>query len=163
MGIKEKFFILFIIVVIIFPFFFNVKEIKVDKKIKLPNMVVQNGDFKYYKINLQRVGDFTVLSYFNQNNYIVKDLKVKFLDKNSTLFSKKMIFNKVYNLYNMKYKTDDYIYLADYAKHYIKGDKTIAYNFRFFNKKIDGKGTKMVYKNDKVYANNIIYIIKGLK
>ena len=163
MGLKEKLFILFLIIVIVFPFFFSTKEIKIDKKIKLANIVIQNGKFMYYKKELQKTGSFDNLDYFSQNNYILDKMKIKFLDKNATLFSKKMIFNGVYNLYNMKYKTKDYTYLAKYAIHYEKEDKTVAYNFTFLNKKVDGKGEKMVYKNDILLADNITYIIKGLK
>jgi len=163
MGLKEKLFILFLIIVIIFPFFFSTKEIKVDKKIKLANIIVKNGDFMYYKRELQKTGTFENLDYFSQNNYVVNKMVMKFLDKNATLFSKKMVFDGVYNFYNMKYKTQDYIYLAKYAIYYDKEDKTVAYNFRFYNQKIDGKGKKMVYKNDILLADNIIYTIKGLK
>ena len=163
MGLKEKLFILFLIGVIFFPFFFSKKEIKIEKKIKLPYIELKNGFFKTYDEILKENGNFKTLQYFNSKYYISKKLKIKFLDKNSSLFAKKLVFNGKYNFFDAKYITPTYTYLAKKA---IYDDKTkilIAYNFKFFNEKIDGKGLEMIYKDDKIIADNIIYTIKGFK
>ena len=163
MGLKEKLFILFLIGIIFFPFFFSKKEIKIERNILLPYIEVKNGFFKTYNKILKKDGSFKELQYFNTKNYISKNLQIKFLDKNSTLFAEKLIFNGKYNFFDTKYITPTYTYLAKKA---IYDDKTkilIAYNFTFFNDKIDGKGIEMIYKDDKIVADNIIYTIKGFK
>jgi len=163
MGLKAKIFILFLFGVIFFPFFFSKKEIKIEKSILLPYIEVKNGAFKTYDTILQKDGFFKKLKYFDQKNYKSEDLQIKFLDKNSTLFAKKLIFDGKYKFFNAKYITPTYTYLAKQA---IYDDKTKilkAYDFQFFNKKIDGKGAEMIYKNNIILADNIIYTIKGFK
>ena len=163
MGLKEKLFIFFLIGIIFFPFFFSKKEIKIEKKIKLPYVSLKNGNFKTYNTILKKDGEFEKLDFFNKNDYTSYNLKIKFLDKNSTLFTKQLIFNGKYNFFNVKYITPTYIYLAKKAIYDEKTKILTAYNFQFFNEKINGKGKKMVYKNDTIIADNIIYTIKGFK
>lgn len=163
MDLKEKIFILFLIVAITFPFFFSKKEINIQKEIKLPNIVIKKANFKSYNKILEKNGNFETLNYFNQNNYTATNLKVNFLTKKSKLYAKKMEYNLVYNFFNATYINKDYTYKSKYAIYNDKNKTLTAYNFTFFNKNIDGKGEKMVYKNDILTAYNIVYNIKGLK
>ena len=163
MGIKEKTFVLFLIIVITFPFFFSKKNIQIEKKIKLPNITIKEGDFKSYNISLEKTGKFQKLDLYSQNNYITYNIKINFLKKHGTLYAKKMIYKNVYNFFNTTYITNDYTYKAKKAIYNEKNKILTAYNFKFFNKKIDGKGDKMVYKNDILTGYNIAYTIKGLK
>ena len=43
-----------------------------------------------------------------------------------------------------------------------KINKLIAYNFRFFNEKVEGRGKRMDYKDEVLKADNIFYVIKGI-
>jgi len=163
MDLKEKVFILFLIAVISFPFFFSKKEININKKTILPNISISNANFKSYNINLEKKGYFSKLDYFNQNNYTAYNLKMVFLDKNSTLYAKKMHYNKTYKFFHPIYINENYTYKAKNAIYNDKNKTLTAYDFQFFNQNIDGKGKKMIYKNDILIADNIDYIIKGLK
>jgi len=163
MGLKGNLFILFIIVIILFPFFFSKKEIKFKKEINLATFIIKDGKFKIYNKKVEKSGNFKNLNYYNNNNYLLDNAEIKFFDKNSSLKSKKIVYNGVYNLKDAIYKTIDYKYIAEKAIYDDKQDRLIAYNFEFFNQKIDGKGDKMIYQNNILKADNIKYNIKGLK
>ena len=163
MDLKEKLFAIFLVIVIVFPFFFQKKEIIVKNKISLPSMTLDNGNFKQYDTNLKKTGTFKHLDFYNNNYYKTNNLTIHFLDKNSTLITKKLIYKKIYNLFNVKYITNQYTYVAKKAIYDDKINKAIAYNFHFYNDKIIGYGKIMIYKNNIITANNIKYIFKGLK
>jgi len=164
MGIKEIVFIIFLISTISFPFFFSKKDIKIEKTSNLPYVFVKNGSFKNYENSiLTKKGNFDILNYFNNNSFDSINLKISFLDKNSTLYTDKLVFDGLYNLKNAKYITSDYTYLATKAIYNEKQDILTAYNFKFFNKKIEGKGNYMIYENNIIKADNIHYTIKGFK
>jgi len=163
MGIKEILFAFFLIIAISTPFFFKKKEINTVNKINLPNIEIEQGNFKKFTLNLDKKGTFVKLDYINNNDYIVYNLIMHIIDKNSTLKSKKLHFHNVYNFYKMSYITDSYIYNANKSIYNPNTKIALANYFSFFNKRIDGKGKNMAYKNDIITANNIHYIIKGFK
>ena len=163
MGIKEILFILFLIISISVTLFFKQKNIEVNYRINLPNIQVENGTFKKFTTHLEENGTFRKLDFFSNNNYLIYNLNMNILSKNSNLKSEKLHFNGVYNFYNAIYKTSEYTYKSSYSIHNPKTKITTSEKFTFFNKKINGKGKNMVYKNDIITANNIDYIIKGLK
>jgi hypothetical protein len=163
MGIKEILFTFFLIVAISIPFFFKQKEINIDKKINLANIEIKKGNFKKFTLKLEEKGTFEKLNYMSNNNYKIYNLFMNILDKNANLKSQRVHFNNLYNFYNLSYMTDDYIYNANKAIYNPKSKITISDYFTFFNKKIDGKGENMRYKDDIITAHNIKYIIKGFK
>ena len=162
MGLKENLFIFFLVAVIIFPFFFNKKEIRIEKEITLPYIVIENGSFKKFIPILQREGNFKRLDYFSQKNFLAQDIHLNFLDKNSSFSAKELLYDGIYKFQKAKYITDKYTYLAQHGIYTDKNDSLIAYNFKLFNEKIDAKGHKMVYQNKILKADDIKYIIKGL-
>ena len=164
MDLKKSLLVLFIIFTISFPFFFSPKKIEYKESNKtLPYIQVYNGKFKVYNKTLEKKGKFKKTDYFNQNNIITDNLNMFFYDKNASLISKKIIYKGKYYLTDITYITDKYKYLADNGI-YDDFTKTFTgYKFKFFNSKIDGKGNKMIYKNDILTADNIKYTIKGLK
>ena len=163
MGLKEVLFSIFLIIAIIIPLFFKQKEISIIHKINLPNIEITNGSFQKFTTKLEENGTFSKLDYISNNNYSAYNLITNIIDKNYILKTKKMHFENVYNFYNIKYITDNFTYQAKNAIYNPKTKVATAEYFTFFNKKIDGKGKNMVYKNDIITANDIDYIIKGLK
>ena len=164
MDLKKSLLVLFIIFTISFPFFFSTKKVEYKKSNKiLPYIQIYNGNFKVYNINLEKKGSFTKTYYFNQNDIIIDNLNMFLFDKNASLISKKVIYKGQYYLTDIRYITDKYKYFANNGI-YDDNTKTFTgYKFKFFNNKIDGKGKKMIYKNDILTADNIKYTIKGLK
>ena len=162
MGIKINLFLFFLVCVIIFPFFFSKIEISFKIEINLPNFVVESGKFSTYEVNITKKGKFSHLDFYNLKNYVAKDVEVEFFDRNSILKSKEIVYNGKYNFLDAKYTTKDYKYLAKSGIYDDKINKLIAYNFRFFNEKVEGRGKRMDYKDKVVKADNIFYVIKGI-
>jgi hypothetical protein len=163
MGIKEILFTFFLISAISIPFFFKQKEINIDRKINLPNIEIKKGYFKEFKLKLEKKGTFNKVDYINNNNYTIYGLDMHLIDKNSNLKAKKVHFNKLYHFYDFSYITDEYTYNSNRLLYNHKTKIATSDYFTFFNKKIDGKGENMVYKDDIITAHNIKYIIKGFK
>jgi len=164
MDIKKSLLVLFIIITITFPFFFSPKKIEYKESNKsLPYIQIYNGVFKVYNKIIEKKGTFSQTNYFNKNYFITNNLDMFLYDKNSSLKAKKVLYKNQYYLTNVIYKTNKYKYKAKNGI-YNENTKTfIGYNFQFFNDKIDGKGNKMIYKNDILTADNIKYTIKGIK
>ena len=164
MDIKKSLLILFLIFTITFPFFFTTKKIEYkESKKSLPYIQIYDGKFKVYNKTLEKKGKFKKSDYFNKNYFITNNLDMFLYDKNASLISKKVVYKNKYYLTDATYTTDKYKYKAKNGI-YNENTKTfIGYNFKFFNDKIDGKGNKMIYKNDILTADNIKYTIKGLK
>jgi len=164
MGIKEKIFVGILIFFILIPFFFKEKYLKIEKsKTNLPSIVIENGNFKKFEKNLLEKGVFSKLDYITDNNYIIYDLNMTIMKKSDIMLADKVHFNKIYNFFNFTYITKDYIYKSNKLKYNQITKVANSDYFKFFNKKIDGRGENMVYKNDIITANNIDYIIKGFK
>jgi len=163
MDIKKIIFIIVLITIILFPFAFSKKEIVIKHKISLPKITLKKAEFKTFNTLLEKKGTFDYLELIDEKKYNVYNLKTIFLEKNSTLISEKTFFNKNYKFWNVQYITPNYTYIAKYGIYNPKTKKAIAYNFKFFNQKIDGEGKKMIYFNQNIYADNIKYILKGFK
>jgi hypothetical protein len=163
MDIKEILFTIFLITSISIPLFFKQKNINSVHKINLPNIEIQKGKFKILKTDLEKNGTFKKLDYFSNNNYVVYNLNMFIANKKSNLKSQKVYFHNVYSFYNASYKTDNYIYNANKSKYNPITKIATSKYFTFFNKKIDGKGKNMKYKDDIITAHNIKYIIKGFE
>jgi len=162
MDLKKTFFLIFLIGIIFFPFLFSKKEIKFEKTIHLPNFIIKNGSFETYNQTIEKKGSFVRVDFYNKSNYKSDNLEIKFFDKNSSLKAQKMVYDGVYTFFNGNYKTKDYLYTAQKSIYKEKLKKLISYNFEFFNNKLDGKGSKMVYQNKIIKADNIHYTIKDL-
>jgi hypothetical protein len=164
MGIKEILFTIFLIISISIPLFFKQKNIDSLKNTKnLPNIEIEKAIFKNFTTKLEKNGTFNKLDYFRSNNYIVHNLDMDIINKKANLKAKKLYFNNLYNFYDASYKTNDYTYNANKVIYNPKTKLTTSDYFTFFNKKIDGKGKDMIYKNDIITAKNILYTIKGFK
>jgi len=162
MDVKQIF-ILILLAIVISPFFFQKQKISEYKSINLPYMTIDNGKFKSYNPKLEKTGTFVKLDFYNQNDYILYNLHMNLLDKNATLDSYKVVFNKIYHLYNNVYKDEKYTYLSNKSTYDKRNGVLKSDKFQFFDKKVYGYGINMVYKNDTVSAENIVYDIKGFK
>jgi len=163
MDIKKYLFVIFIIIIILFPFSFSKKEIVIKHKINLPKITLKDSDFKIYNKQLEKTGTFSYLELFNDKKYIIYNLNTKFIEENNTFIAKRVLFNKLYRFWDATYITKDYTYITKSGIYNPKNKKITAYNFKFFNKEIDGEGSKMIYLNNQIYADNIKYILKGFK
>jgi hypothetical protein len=165
MDIKEILFTVFLIISVSIPLFFKQKNINhLNNKENKPNIEIQEGKFKNFVIKLEENGTFNKLNYFKNNNYIIYDLNMNLIKKKASLKAKKVYFNNgLYYFYNTSYKTNTYVYNTNKAIYNPKIKLLTSEYFTFFNKKIDGKGENMRYKDDIITAKNILYIIKGFK
>ena len=162
MDLKKIVFVIFLLSIIFFPFLFSKKEIQFQKEINLPNFIIENGNFKTYNKNLDKKGNFEKLNFYKKDFYKVKKIKMLFFENNNSLSAKKIVYNGIYNFYKGTYITSDYKYKAEKGTYNEKNRELISSKFEFFNKKIDGKGKQMRYKNNKIEAQNILYIIKDI-
>jgi len=123
MDIKESLFLFFLILSVSVPFFFKKENIKnITNRISLPDVVVINGKFAEFNPKLVKEGHFKKLSYFNNNNFNVDSVFVKFNEENltSTITAKKMVYNGVFNFFDLIYQTNSFKY---YSKNTIYDDK----------------------------------------
>jgi hypothetical protein len=159
MDIKKLIFILSIFGIIVFPFLFSKKEITFQKSINLPNFAIKDAKFSIYKGPIQKKGEFKN-GYIYNKAYVSEYITIKFFDKNSTLQAKKLVYNQIYNFVDATYKTTEYTYIANKGSYDEQNNIFTSEKFRFFNQKIEGKGINLLYKNDILTADNILYIIK---
>jgi hypothetical protein len=137
MDLKQLFFLSFLLFVILFPFFFSKKEVKIAESIELPNFESQSGKFEIFKDKILKEGSFSNASLYNDKNITADRLYIYSFEDNSTFFA-------VLNYY------------------YLLEKKLVSYDFNFSTPKIVGKGEKLSYKDKVVKADKILYIIKDI-
>jgi hypothetical protein len=166
MAVKISGFVLFLLIIIVYPLFINDYKENKNQNIKktLPEITLIDGKFKIYDKQLEKKGYFKKFDVF-KNAYVANDLFAEDLLKKEKYTLNKAIFkNELIRGYNLIYENKDLLLKTKTAT-YNKQTKILNGGvFQIYAKEIKGYGNSFRIDNNKnLFAQNITYFIKVKK
>jgi len=163
--VKITLFFIIILGILIFPIFEskNYKKIQI-KPINLPSLVINNGKFFKYDLNLSKKGKFTKLI-SNKKRYVLNDITLEDVINKEILKAKNAeLLNELVKLKNVSLKTSQYYIFAVDANYFNNSGIVKGSKFKLYAKNFKGCGTSfLIDKERNVKAKNVTYFIKADK